>query len=170
MEIEKGKTPNNCPCIKFKDYYDVDCKIVAQDPLLRFTIKSGDTVLASEFAIFDQEQIKQLLPYLQSFAETGTLEPQESPLQGGDIAEAIDAIKDELTIDQSKRIEALVQTSARLNYKNYHAEKHIKAIEELLRKWRGFGLVNDISESTLWADLDKHTAQLLGEEEPNEHS
>jgi hypothetical protein len=38
--------------------------------------------LDTDFAKFTQEQVRDLLPYLQSFAETGTLEPQ-TPLQGG---------------------------------------------------------------------------------------
>jgi hypothetical protein len=73
MEIKKEKTFGR-PSIKFTDSMGDTCYIWIMDNLgeLRFD-------LDTDFAQFSQEDIKSLLPYLQSFVETGELEPQQSP-------------------------------------------------------------------------------------------
>lgn len=98
MEITKGTLPNGNPCITFKDQFDEKCEmIVSPDTLLRFAFE--------DVAYLSQEDMKALLPYLQAFAESGTFEPQESPLQGVDGKIAMTAVIE----DPKKRIEALIQ-------------------------------------------------------------
>jgi hypothetical protein len=213
MEIEKW-TSTSGPFIKFKAYAGTPCKLSVAYEHLKITLHSDRFM--PDYAQFSQEDIKTLLPYLQSFAETCTLEPhtketfkkswkledegygpvsfknengiheyhdnliQESiqlvdraldkielgdtlsievrvvarepateppTLQGEDQEErfgnlAKSSAKRVLDIfeDQKKRIEALVETTARMNYRNYR-------YEQLLKEWKKFGQPSSDSKS-----------------------
>ncbi len=81
MEITKDNSIPEYPHIYFSGEFDC-CALAlnTQSIWLRFYI--GSTL--DEHILLSQEDVKALLPYLQSFAKKGTLEPQESPLQGED--------------------------------------------------------------------------------------
>lgn len=77
MEITKGTLPNGASCIEFDDQFDDPCKLSvskARSPFLKFNF--------SHCAQFSQEDVKAILPYLQSFADHGTLEPKEGQAYG----------------------------------------------------------------------------------------
>lgn len=145
MEITKGTLPNGNPCIEFKDQFDEDCRIsINHHTALKFNIVWQSAVY------FSQEDVKALLPYLQAFAESGTLEP--SPLQGGD-----------------ERVDMLAKASAKrvldaLEEKN----KCIQDLTQLVKEWREFaarwGIFPNSSIKRKIELYDK-TAQLLNEEE-----
>jgi hypothetical protein len=108
--ITEGKTPLGDPCVRI-------------DPI---SLLQGD--------------IKALLPYLQAFAETGTLEPlQEPPLQG----------------DCEGKLERASELA-------FVLAKRIQELEELLKEWKKFGQA--IYESKTSDMLLAETVQLLGEE------
>lgn len=81
----------NGSSIEFTDRCNFSCEIDASNDNLNFSISWE----CDGSADFSQDQIKSLLPYLQAFAESGTLEPQETTLQGED--------------EQGKRIKELEQ-------------------------------------------------------------
>lgn len=142
MEIEKGKLPNGIRCLTFKDQFDEKCEvIISSDNFLRFAFEY--------VAYFSQEDIKTLLPYLQSFAETGTIEPQEPTLQGDDIDQLYEKVKRENAI--------LAATN-----------EYVKELKQLVREWRHFfdaveELIGD-THSESGEKLTERTTQLLGEE------
>jgi hypothetical protein len=122
MKISKWQDFNDNLDIRFRDNSGMPCRIASeQDNLLRFSVYG----LAPNYIFFSQEDIKALLPYLQSFAETGRLElpPQDTPLQGGTLADAF-------------KPENLIRASAEQNCKIYEQEKRIKELERLLKRWK----------------------------------
>lgn len=80
MEIIEDNSTPEYPHIYFNGEMD-SCALAlnTQKTWLRFYI--GSTL--DEHILLSQNDIKAILPYLQSFAEQGTLEPQESPLARG---------------------------------------------------------------------------------------
>jgi hypothetical protein len=66
MEILKGETPYGRKWVRFGHICDM-AEIVKDQRMLRFSIGDGAY-------LFTQEDIQAMLPYLQSFAETGKLE------------------------------------------------------------------------------------------------
>jgi hypothetical protein len=69
MKIEKDTLPNGSPCIKFEDQFEEPCKISTSKTRVPFLkMHNGSTIQ------FSQEDIKALLPYIQAFVETGTIE------------------------------------------------------------------------------------------------
>jgi hypothetical protein len=139
MEIEKGEI-YDVSTMEFTDNLGTSCRmwILGNLEYLRFD-------LDTDFAQFSQEDIKTLLPYLQSFAETGRLEPQEPPCKGDSLAEAF-------------KPENLIKVSVEQNVKIYEQEKRIKALEQLVERWRTVVDVVYVNE-----DLQEKTDQLLGE-------
>lgn len=86
MEIEKGKTSSGEQLIEFADQTGSDIGLWVEEHS-----KQGKSVkllyldVETDYFKFSQEDIKTLLPYLQSFASSGTLEPTQEPtLQGGE--------------------------------------------------------------------------------------
>lgn len=78
MDIETGMAPTGYQYISFKTQYDEKCTIVAQKDSLRCAIRDKRyTSLHAPFTLFTREQVRELLPYLQSFVETGSLFGQE---------------------------------------------------------------------------------------------
>src|SRR2546429_2065884 len=79
MEIKKGKTGLDEQMIEFKDQSASDLRMWVEEHSKQ---GKGTKILYfdtdTDYFKFSQEQIKALLPYLQAFAETGSL----SPLQG----------------------------------------------------------------------------------------
>jgi hypothetical protein len=75
MEIAKDNSTPEYPHIYFSGEFDC-CALAlnTQSTWLRFYI--GSTL--DEYILLSQEDVKALLPYMQAFAENGTLEP--SPL------------------------------------------------------------------------------------------
>lgn len=114
MEIEKGETS-----IRFNDRNGDPHAISIEYGLLEFQVRLNSEEGGPFCAAFTQDQIKALLPYLQAFAESSTLEP--TPLQGGEAS-------------YEKRIKALIETTARINAKNYEQEKHLLEAEIGLEK------------------------------------
>lgn len=148
MEIEKGILPNGRPLIRFKDQFDEPCRISvsgASTSFLKFHIVGVGSAQLS------QEDIQALLPYLQSFAETGQLEPTQEPTLQGEETQLIYAavIEDpskriqallELFQKQDNRIDDLVETTACMNYRNYR-------YEQLLLEWKKYGQPSSDSKS-----------------------
>lgn len=146
MEIKKCKTLYGYPSIAFTSSRG--------DFLLLWTRENGKDIEIGthdgigdnydDIARFSQEDIKSLLPYLQAFAETGTLEPlQDTTLQGRLLAHTI--------ID--------VQA------------KNIRDLKQLVRGWKSFAgdliyMMDDSmdEESPDYQDLANRTSNLLGEE------
>jgi hypothetical protein len=75
MDIEKLETPGETPLLRFSDQTKSDLQMWAEEHQ-----KQGKSIKVlyldtdDDYFKFSQEDIKQLLPYLQSFAESGTLE------------------------------------------------------------------------------------------------
>lgn len=160
--------------VKFTDTCNFPCEIDASNGNLRLSLpwESEGTVYLS------QEQVKALLPYLQAFAESGRLKPQESPLQGVDEKIAMTAMIE----DPKKRIEALIKLfqeqrapstplqggslleesikkTASLVRQTGEQEKRIEALEQLVREWRDACYIP--LSSALLSDLHERTTQLL---------
>lgn len=118
MDIETGKTPIEQDYLSFKNTYNEKVTLVAFEGALRCAIREdGDISMHAPFTHFMREEVKAILPYLQGYVNNGTLELQEA---GTDI------------VDQGKRIEALIETSARMNVRNYR-------YEQLLLEWKKYG-------------------------------
>lgn len=170
MEIEKSVSPLGYATLEFMDVFDTLCRL--------WVLKNAKQLrldLNADVAQFTQGQIKTLLPYIQSFAETGTLE-----LQGGSVDEKkleLDkAIKGrdyymrqcDKQVDEIANLEDQLETmqEAGVAMANNIVDqgKRIEALQELVREWRAFGWTDDVSGSLEWLDLDTKSAQLLGEE------
>ncbi|HEX9502854.1 MAG TPA: hypothetical protein VF974_00845 [Patescibacteria group bacterium] len=84
MEIEQSKTTSGNQMIEFVDQSASDLSMWVEE-----RSKQGKSTKLlffdtdNDYFKFTQKDIKALLPYLQSFTETGLLEPL-SPLQGGE--------------------------------------------------------------------------------------
>jgi len=179
MEIKKKETPLEYLVLEFADTLDTLCRlwVLKSTHHLRFDLDFA-------FAQFSQEDIKTLLPYLQAFAETGQLEPpsvtsakehgsallqryseaQEPTLQGGSLLE--ESIKKTASLirqasEQEKRIDDLVETTARQNFNNYEQEKRIQALEQLVKEWSSCNW--SVASARDLKKLQEKTSQLLGE-------
>lgn len=141
MDIVKGKTKDGRPFIQFLGSYTELCTLFLDGQYLEFRTGAG-------YSIFSQDQIKGLVPYLQSFAESGTLESQSplqgveylgvvpnllSPLQGGEDEKDKAERASELAFVLAKRIQALEGDLVQ-------AVEHIKALEQLLIEWKRYEL------------------------------
>jgi hypothetical protein len=74
MGVIEVQSRNGHQIIEFLDQYDDKCIIsVTKLKTLIFTVTDEDS---QSCAIFSQQDIKSILPYLQSFAENGTLDLQ----------------------------------------------------------------------------------------------
>jgi len=93
MKIEKSKTGLGEQMIEFKDQSASDLRMWVEEHSKQ---GKGTKILYfdtdADYFKFSQGDIKALLPYLQAYAETGQLEPQQSPLQGE--SERIQALKE----------------------------------------------------------------------------
>lgn len=146
MEIKKTRKGHEY--IKMQDSNEeVTLQITSFEQALGIDITGNHIVLM-------QEQVKELLAYLQSFAESGTLEPQESTLQGVDEDIAMTAVIE----DPKKRIEALIEL--------FHAriesplQDKGKRLEHLMRKRR---LFEGSGSSVRLKQIEEEINQLLGE-------
>jgi hypothetical protein len=78
VNIETGVSPTGDQYISFIANYNEKFTIVAQKDSLRCAIREEDNIsLHAPFTHFSREQVAALLPYLQSFVETGSFERQE---------------------------------------------------------------------------------------------
>lgn len=147
MNIETGKTPTEQEYLSFKSKYNEKITLVAQgeqlEQQLRCAIREdGDTSMHAPFTYFTRDEVKAILPYLQVYAETGSLELQESPLKGEEIN----------SIDVQIAYAAVIEDP----------KKRIEALEQLLREWKKYGQPSFDSKSP---DEQAHlTEQLLGED------
>ncbi len=144
MEIEKHEAPGETPLLKFSDQTRSDLRLWVEDhSVLGKGIKLLYLDTDSDYFKLLQEDMKSLLPYLQAFAETGTLEPAtESPLQG-----------------EEERINAIAKASAKRVLDIIEAQnKRIEALQNLVREW-----LTTVGENE-FQGLQEQTAQLLGEE------
>lgn len=160
MKIEKDGSR-----IEFVDNCNYSCAIDVSVRNLRFSFSWE----CDGSAYFSQEQVKQLLPYLQSFAETGTLEPAtESTLQGGSLLD--ESIKKTASlVRENKRLEAELETmqeaGVAMAASIVDQGKRIEAFQELVRGWQN---THGCACPHCYPDLHKKTAQLLGEEQAND--
>lgn len=112
------------------------------------------------FTHFTRDEVKAILPYLQAYAETGTLELQGEDEE--DLASELATMQEAgvamaaSIVDQGKRIEELQGDLA-------SAVSHIKALEQLVREWKKYG--QSVWECKHPDELVYLTEQLLGEEE-----
>jgi hypothetical protein len=133
----------------------------------------------TDYIKFLQEDMKALLPYLQNFAETGTLEPAatESPLHGVNEKIAMAAVIEDpekriaalLNLmspplqGEEERINAIAKSSAKRVLDIIEAQnKQIEVLQNLVKEWRDF--VVDVAPNFTLEQLEEQTAQLLGEE------
>lgn len=136
MKITKDNSTPEYPHIYFSGEFD-NCALAlnTQSTWLRFYI--GSTL--DDHILLSQEDIKALLPYLQSFVDSGTLEPQESPLQGESKEQALEqliVLKDKISLEEqlsivseaSKSIETLEKQKAHLLRQ---VDKQVDEIAEL---------------------------------------
>lgn len=151
--------------IKFVDKNNISCEMWVELGALRFEIGRDIEFDSEDLGHFSQEDIKALLPYLQSFAETGQLEPSaDTPLQGGSLAEAFKPEQNVKLYEQSQLIDRLTKEKAYcLSQLDKQVDK-IAELEEVVEKWRNIvergGNGEDLNE------LQEKTIQLLGEEVP----
>jgi hypothetical protein len=165
MEIEK-QSDAETPTIKFKDDIGSSCCI-----WLAEKFKGLYFGLENDYGLFTQEDIKDLLPYLQSFAETGQLEPAtESTLQGGSLAEAfkpenlikISADQNVKLYEQERKIEELEKGRAYYLRQCDQYVDQVAELEEVIEKWRN--AVERGMEASSLNELQVKTKQILGEE------
>lgn len=162
MNIETGKTPTEQEYLSFKSKYNEKITLVAQgeqlEQQLRCAIREdGDTSMHAPFTHFTRDEVKAILPYLQAYVNSGTLEPQESEDLASELAtmqEAGVAMAASI-VDQGERIASLKGDLAQ-------AVEHIKALEQLLREWRQHWLSPFGSKAP--DELVCLTEQLLGED------
>lgn len=144
MEIEKGIAPTGFQYISFTKKYNEKITMVACDKRLRCALRAEDnTDLHAPFTHFTREEVRELLPYLQAFAETGTFsfpaeEPEDPEEEEMGLEEEFAAMQEAgiamaaNIADQGIHIEALTRT---IN----DACEHIEALERLVREWYKFG-------------------------------
>lgn len=158
MNIETGKTPTEQDYISFKNKYNEKITLVAGEESLRCAIREdGDVSMHAPFTHFTRDEVKAILPYLQAYVNSGTLEPQESEDLASELAtmqEAGVAMAANI-VDQGERIASLKGDLAQ-------AVEHIKALEQLLREWRQHWLSPFGSKAP--DELVHLTEQLLGED------
>lgn len=158
MNIETGKTPTEQDYISFKNKYNEKITLVAGEESLRCAIREdGDVSMHAPFTHFTRDEVKAILPYLQAYVNSGTLEPQESEDLASELAtmqEAGVAMAANI-VDQGERIASLKGDLAQ-------AVEHIKALEQLLREWRQHWLSPFGSKAP--DELVCLTEQLLGED------
>jgi len=151
MEIKEGKTGLGEQMIEFTDQSASDLRMWVEEHSRQ---GKGTKILYfdtdTDYFKFSQEDIKALLPYLQSFAETGQLEPQ-SPLQG---ESAINEAK--LELEKAKK---------EASYYKRQCDQYVDQIanlEELIEDWRNI-VERNLGGNKL-NEVQKRTIQLLGED------
>lgn len=70
MDIKKSLTEKGCKLMQFKDLYGKECSIQESSLATEYAIWVGVT---EERMHLTQEQVKELLPILQKFADTGEI-------------------------------------------------------------------------------------------------
>lgn len=159
MNIETGKTPTEQDYLSFKNKYNEKITLVAGEESLRCAIREdGDVSMHAPFTHFTRDEVKAILPSLQAYVNSGTLEPQESEDLASELAtmqEAGVAMAANI-VDQGERIASLEGDLAQ-------AVEHINALEQLLREWKKYGQPSFDSKHP--DELVHLTEQLLGEEQ-----
>ena len=173
MDIEKGIAPTGNQYISFVAKYNEKYTLVACGKTLRCALRAENNHdFHAPYTHFEQEQVKAVLPFLQAFAETGTFgTPAEEEIEEDEdeeqtimqelaaMQEAVIAMAANI-VDQGQRIEALVKTTATLNYQCYEQEKRVKALEALVQEWATIGTSDFYTK--VYEELQEKTAKLLG--------
>ena len=130
MKIEKSVSPLGHTTLKFDDFTGTFCRlwVLKNTPNIRFDVNFA-------FAEFTQEDIKDLLPYLQLFTETGTIEPLQRDMSVTQIAaeirqeqHIIKELENKLEKEKKEKAYYLRQLDKQID--------QIADLEELIEKWR----------------------------------
>jgi len=151
MEIEEGKTFGKLS-LEFTDANGIKCDLWIDENSENLYCNIGD-----DLAIFTQEDIKALLPYLQSFAETGQLEPQ-SPLQGGDAAE----MRQKTLVSLQEQLDKAKKEASYYRRQCDQYVDQVANLEDLIEDWRNI-VERNLGGNKL-NEVQKRTIQILGED------
>lgn len=149
--------------IKFRDSENSPCELWVELGALCFEYRN------EKAGQFSRDQIKILLPCLQSYVSNGTLElATESTLQGE--KERIDAIANasakrvlDILEAQNNEISTLQGADVAMAQNIVDQGKRIEALQNLVKGWRG--LTEDVLPDFTLTELQEQTAQLLGEDQ-----